>query len=73
MSACLSEKPGDRPSFAQLAAIFEDLKAELASGTYINTNGNVQVCSRPHSSFRKRMQDYYLHLHPALSNPGVHA
>jgi hypothetical protein len=43
MRACFSENPVDRPSFAQLVAIFDDLKAELATGTYINTSGNVQV------------------------------
>ena len=51
--ACLSEQPADRPSFEQLLAILDDLQAEVATGTYLNSRGNVQVrCLSPLTTHR---------------------
>lgn len=43
MTACLSERPKDRPTFSHLLVILEDLVQEVAGGTYINSDGNPQV------------------------------
>lgn len=43
MTACLSDRPKDRPSFSHILVILEDLVQEVASGTYINSDGNPQV------------------------------
>lgn len=44
MTACLSEAPADRPTFAQIGTIFGDLCSEVARGYYINSAGMLQVC-----------------------------
>lgn len=43
MKACLSETPSERPTFGQIATIFEDVLFEVDTGTYINSNGHVMV------------------------------
>ena len=45
MKACLSPHPRDRPSFPQILTILEDLKAEVATGTYLNSGGASAVRS----------------------------
>lgn len=47
MAACLSERPADRPTFAQLGTIFGDLCSEVARGYYINSAGMLQVRRAP--------------------------
>eukprot|EP00892_Ulva_mutabilis_P011154 jgi/Ulvmu1/8410/UM042_0117.1 len=42
MTACLSERPADRPTFAQICTIFGDLCSEVARGYYINSAGMLQ-------------------------------
>lgn len=44
MTACLSERPKDRPTFSHLLVILEDLVQEVARGSYINSDGTPQVC-----------------------------
>lgn len=46
MTACLSERPSDRPTFAQICTIFGDLCSEVARGYYINSAGMLQARSR---------------------------
>lgn len=43
MKACLSELPNERPTFGQIATIFEDLVFEVDTGTYISSSGQVMV------------------------------
>jgi hypothetical protein len=43
MVACLSAKPEDRPSFAQVLTVLSDVEAEVARGQYINSVGVTQV------------------------------
>ena len=45
MKACLSETPSERPTFGQIATIFEDLLFEVDTGTYISSSGQVMVRS----------------------------
>lgn len=47
MKACLSETPSERPTFGQLATIFEDLVFEVDTGTYISASGQVMVRKIP--------------------------
>ena len=44
MMACLSDRPGDRPTFEQLLSILEDMDREVQCGTYIDASGHSQVC-----------------------------
>jgi hypothetical protein len=43
MVACLSEKPGDRPNFDQIVTVLQDIKDEVSSGCYLNSEGTPQV------------------------------
>jgi hypothetical protein len=43
MKACLSEKPSERPSFAQVLTLLADMRQEVGGGHYINSEGRVQV------------------------------
>jgi hypothetical protein len=43
MKACLSETPADRPTFSNILVLLEDLVNEVAQGSYVNSNGSVQV------------------------------
>jgi hypothetical protein len=45
MKACLSRSPAHRPSFAQTLTILKDLCSEVACGSYINSDGWLQVCT----------------------------
>eukprot|EP00892_Ulva_mutabilis_P009187 jgi/Ulvmu1/6640/UM003_0278.1 len=42
MTACLSERPKDRPTFSHILVILEDLVQEVSRGAYINSDGNPQ-------------------------------
>eukprot|EP00892_Ulva_mutabilis_P001622 jgi/Ulvmu1/11460/UM077_0003.1 len=42
MRACLSADLAERPAFAELQQIFDDVAAEVASGEYIDSSGNRQ-------------------------------
>jgi hypothetical protein len=50
MKACLSQNPEERPSFVQLLTILRDLKAEVAAGSYLNSEGAQVVCFAPKTS-----------------------
>eukprot|EP00892_Ulva_mutabilis_P009184 jgi/Ulvmu1/6638/UM003_0276.1 len=43
VKACTSPQLGDRPSFKQIARILTDLEHEVATGTYIDSNGFQQA------------------------------
>lgn len=43
MKACLSENPDERPTFGQILTIFDDLVFEVASGSYLNSLGQMMV------------------------------
>lgn len=47
MKACLSADLAERPTFGDLQLIFDDVIAEVASGHYINSAGQAQVCCAP--------------------------
>lgn len=72
MAACLSERPADRPTFAQLGTIFSDLCSEVARGYYINSAGMLQVSPpfppppqmftfEKRQSILREMQTFYTH------------
>lgn len=42
-AACLSERPGDRPTFSQLLVLLQDMAVDVASGAYMNSVGAMQV------------------------------
>jgi hypothetical protein len=44
MKAALSEQPDERPPFSDLLTLLDDTAAEVASGTYINSEGVAVVC-----------------------------
>jgi hypothetical protein len=43
MLACLSARPADRPSFSQMETVMKDMAAEVATGRYLNSAGQVMV------------------------------
>lgn len=43
MHACLSERPTERPSFAQVATLLRDVVVEVSDGCYVNSHARVQV------------------------------
>lgn len=43
MHACLSERPTERPSFAQVATLLRDVAVEVSDGCYVNSHARVQV------------------------------
>ena len=43
MKACLSENPDERPTFGQILTIFDDVVFEVASGSYLNSLGQMMV------------------------------
>jgi hypothetical protein len=43
MVACLSPKPEDRPTFAQVLTVLLDVEAEVVRGRYMNSVGLIQV------------------------------
>jgi serine/threonine protein kinase len=43
MQACLSARPEERPSFAQVLVLLRDVAAEVATGGYINSLGRMQA------------------------------
>lgn len=43
VKACLSDTPADRPTFTQILQILCDAEQEVASGSYIDSVGNVQA------------------------------
>jgi hypothetical protein len=43
MKASLSIKPEDRPEFSQLLVLLADVRAEVAAGQYLDSQGRVQV------------------------------
>ena len=43
MQACLSPSATERPTFRQLVSLLDDLAAEVGSGQYIDSSGNVQA------------------------------
>jgi len=45
MLACLSERPEDRPTFTHVLTVLLDVVAEVAQGTFINSDGAILVCS----------------------------
>lgn len=49
MKACLSENPDERPTFGQILTIFDDLVFEVASGSYLNSLGQMMVPRQPPS------------------------
>lgn len=44
VKACTSAQLEGRPSFKQILRILADLEHEVATGTYIDSNGHQQVC-----------------------------
>lgn len=49
MAACLSDDPAERPTFLEVSQILNDVRTEVRSGAYINSNAQPQVCT--HISF----------------------
>lgn len=47
MKACLDPSPGDRPTCVDLLRLLDDLAAEVAEGSYVNSKGLIQVRHRP--------------------------
>ena len=47
LEACLSSAPEERPSFAQILTLLEDVQHEVSLGEYINTVGRVQARCSP--------------------------
>ena len=43
MKACLSNKYAERPSFAQVLQLLNDVQMEVATGRYMDGTGRVQV------------------------------
>ena len=43
MKACLSDQPEERPTFADLLTLLADMEAEVATGAYINSEGDAVV------------------------------
>ena len=43
MKACLSLLPAERPSFADLRVLLYDTMAEVAKGTYLDSEGSAAV------------------------------
>lgn len=41
--ACLSEEPDERPSFEQVQTLLLDVRAEVGSGRYVDSKGDVRV------------------------------
>ena len=54
MMACLSEKPADRPTFAQLLILIADMDEEVQRGSYIDASGRSQA--RPHLRLERRSE-----------------
>lgn len=49
MKACLSAEASERPSFAQVRTLLQDMQMELSRGRYIDSDGHVQVRHPSHS------------------------
>jgi hypothetical protein len=47
MKACLSTTPADRPSFQQVQTLLRDVQAEVAKGSYVDSDGAPQVRGVP--------------------------
>lgn len=43
MQACLCEEPYDRPSFANVATLLQDMQDEISTGQYLNSDGVLRV------------------------------
>jgi hypothetical protein len=43
MKACLSPHPAERPTFAQILSILDDMVGEVATGVYLNARGRNQA------------------------------
>lgn len=74
MKACLSERPDDRPSFAHLTVLLEDLLHEVAHGSYINSLGKMEVrisTSYCVMSQMKYMNEYVFHTISATTSANV--
>lgn len=47
MKACLSAEAAERPTFAQVRTLLQDMQRELSRGRYIDSDGLVQVPPPP--------------------------
>jgi hypothetical protein len=54
--ACLSQSPDDRPSFAQIITLLDDMIAEVQRGKYIDSEGLIQVGISSNESILKTLR-----------------